>query len=439
MRQVPAQHALRLLLVAVTLLTAAGVAHASEPPTPTLEGEALISDFGSFDPNVTDCNPGGTSTLSFTVSGVASGPYPGRFDESATVSIGPQTEPGELTRGINAGTVVAFDSTFAITSGVTIITGTKHLSAIGAGPFFNHLFTRAVCASFDNHDFDQLVAASGHYIEFALVASYEATIDTGAALISDDGAAATYGQEIWATTADGFGIGANGFIERFFEPPTTVTLSPPDAVNYVDTDHALTATVNSGDAVRGGTVLFSVRGVDTADGSCTTDDNGQCSFTYHGPQLPGADLITACLDRNGNGIGDPEDACGTATKAWTLPSSTPGQVTGGGQVLNAAGADQIAFGFTAKSQSDVIGGTCTIVDPSTNTTLKCLDVTALVQSDSHATFFGHGTLNNVPMMYRIDVDDFGEPGSGRDVFKVEADAGFAVAGVVSRGNIQIHK
>ena len=45
-------------------------------------------------------------------------------------------------------------------------------------------------------------------------------------------------------------------------------------------------------------------------GTCTTDTNGQCSFTYQGPELPGADLITAYPDLNNDGVEEPNELSG---------------------------------------------------------------------------------------------------------------------------------
>ena len=175
-------------------------------------------------------------------------------------------------------------------------------------------------------------------------------------------------------------------------------------------------------------------------GSCTTDSNGQCSFTYQGPNLPGADVITGCADSNGNGSVDAGEPCGEATKAWIAPASTPGQTTGGGQIANTAGAGQIAFGFTAKSDQNGIKGECTVVDPAgpSNTRIKCLDVKTLVQTATHATFFGNATVNGNATTYRIDVDDFAEPGAGSDTFKIQTASGYIASGILTAGNIQVH-
>src|SRR5207249_6686062 len=116
-------------------------------------------------------------------------------------------------------------------------------------------------------------------------------------------------------------------------------------------------------------------------GSCMTDVNGKCSFTYQGPRLPGADLINAYADTNANNTRDLGEPVATpATKAWVLPTSTSGQTTGGGQIFNALHTDKIAFGFNAKSTSTGVKGECTVMDPSSNTIIKCVDATVLVQT-----------------------------------------------------------
>jgi hypothetical protein len=250
-----------------------------------------------------------------------------------------------------------------------------------------------------------------------------------------------------AGTAQLEGVGATTIFEhRFYPspcspvPPTpTVSLSPPDAVNEVGTTHTVTATVadQNGTAVVGTTVLFSTAGSSTVNGKCTTGADGRCSFTYSGPRLPGADLITACADVDGDGSADAGEPCGTATKAWVLPTSTPGQVTGGGQVSNALGNDQVAFGFTAKSTSTGIKGECNLVDPSTDTHIKCQTVASIVRAGNRATIFGHATVNGVTTDYRIDTTDNGEPGAGRDLFEITTGTGYTAGGPLARGNVQV--
>ena len=172
--------------------------------------------------------------------------------------------------------------------------------------------------------------------------------------------------------------------------------------------------------------------------ACTTDSSGQCSLIYQGPGFPGADLITACSDANNNGSVDEHERCITTTQAWVLPTTTAGHITGGGQMFNATGTDYDAFGFTAQSDSSGIKGECTVVDPTASVKIKCLDVTTLTKSGTHTTLFGDATINGAPTTYRIDVDDFGEPGTGHDTFKIQTGSGYRAGGVITNGNIQVH-
>src|SRR5207245_4165736 len=83
--------------------------------------------------------------------------------------------------------------------------------------------------------------------------------------------------------------------------PFRLTLSPAAAVNTVDSKHTVTATVTGafGQPAPGVTVIFQVTGSVNTSGSCVTNASGQCSFTYTGPALPGADAIHAFADTTG--------------------------------------------------------------------------------------------------------------------------------------------
>jgi hypothetical protein len=115
--------------------------------------------------------------------------------------------------------------------------------------------------------------------------------------------------------------------------------------------------------------------------------------------------------------------------------TSPGLATGGGQIP----AD-VTFGFTAKSDENGVKGNCTVIDGTTNppVMVKCLDATTYFQTNSHASFEGNATINGVTTTYRIDVDDFAEPGTGFDTFKIETTSGYTVTGVLSQGNIRVH-
>jgi hypothetical protein len=451
----------RALLVLVTLGLAGGVvlptgtaAADTTPPPPSLNGENFFKGFpfvfpadSSGDFTSGRCNAEGTTTLSGSVSGTASGPYPGTFTEDFTVQFDPPDRLADagayIASPVAVGPVVTFHADFTIVSGATTITGTKDVVLISTNYGYCGRFTGDVT----NDGTTVYPGAQIQAISFDTRATYDAVIHTPSGSYSNKGSAtASYTQEVDEIPGVATWT-AVGFSEFFFAAgpvmplgPASVALSPPDAVNNVGTQHTVTATVRdaAGGAVEGTTVLFDVEGTSTTGGSCTTDAGGQCPFTYGGPALPGADVITACADADGSGSIDAGEPCAEATKAWVLPTTTPGHVTGGGQVLNAAGTDKQAFGFNAKSDQKGVQGACTLVDPSTDITVKCLDVTTVVQSGQHATLFGRATVNDVPTDVRIDVDDHGEPGRGSDTFRIQTSSGYTAGGVLAGGNIQVH-
>ena len=68
------------------------------PAAGAAESPPTLQDEGLFDPNPTvtgSCNAAGTSTIGFSAAGVASGPFPGTFTETGTLTIGPQP-PGTV-------------------------------------------------------------------------------------------------------------------------------------------------------------------------------------------------------------------------------------------------------------------------------------------------------------------------------------------------------
>ena len=80
----------------------------------------------------------------------------------------------------------------------------------------------------------------------------------------------------------------------------SISLSPAEATNPVDTDHTVTAHVTSGNApLAGQVVTFSVTGQNAGalgicmPAGCVTNASGDVSFTYHGHNGPGDDTIKA--------------------------------------------------------------------------------------------------------------------------------------------------
>jgi Bacterial Ig-like domain (group 1) len=225
---------------------------------------------------------------------------------------------------------------------------------------------------------------------------------------------------------------------------TPLTLSPAADTNPVGTTHTVTATVQdaAGQPVPNALVRFSVSGSVTTSGQCTSGTNGKCSFSYQGPQLPGADLISAFVDTDGDGV---QDQClvalgcsnepgATATKAWVLPTSTAGQANGGGQIQSAAG-DKISFGFYAKSAGG-LQGSCNVVEHG-GRMIKCLNVTALVLSGNQATIYGNATDDGAATTYVIHAVDNADPGKGADTFSIQTAGGYSASGTLTAGNVQV--
>ena len=397
---------------------------AQEPGS--LAGETLTAGAafpGTRYTTAAGCDLEGVSTISFTAEGLATGPYPGAFTESGTTTVGPQAAVG-----FPSGPVLSFESTFTIRSGTTTVTGSKRLLTPGT----------ASCITPEEHG----GAAPQYRVEVRTsIVEYSATVtgplgtwlETGTASVSSIDSRLT---EAGPQTVAGFG---ETFLTATRDAePATVVLGPGAAVNEVGTAHTVTATVTtaSGQPVEGAVVAFAVTGAVRAEGSCRTDTSGQCAFSYQGPAFPGADVITAYVDIDSDGGQDGDEPTGQATTAWVLPVSTPGHVTGGGRISHLGRAVQ--FGLEAIRTGDDTKGHCTVTDEVAGTHIRCVTVTVLVQSPTHAVLFGTATQNAQLVRYRIDVDDLNESGAGADSFQIRTDAGYLAAGVLTEGNIQIH-
>ena len=120
-----------LALAAVQVAGANGGDQGNPPPTTrTLVGEEMLVQ----DVTLTiDCDPSRVSTVQYSASGTATGPYPGTFTVHGTVTIAPQTLPGPRT-GTVAGPLQSLHETFTITSALGTVSGTKTLPRTGATP-----------------------------------------------------------------------------------------------------------------------------------------------------------------------------------------------------------------------------------------------------------------------------------------------------------------
>jgi hypothetical protein len=98
----------------------------------------------------------------------------------------------------------------------------------------------------------------------------------------------------------------------------------------------------------------------------------------------------------------------------------------------------VSFGFNAISTtgSAAAKGNCNLIDDARSTHIKCVTVDALVIGANHAIFFGAAWVDGVRTSYRIEVNDFGQPGT-LDTFEIHIGSGYTAAGTLDGGNIQV--
>ena len=243
----------------------------------------------------------------------------------------------------------------------------------------------------------------------------------------------------------------DAFIAKIAElaPPATLTLSPATDTNPVGTSHTVTATVEDafGNPVPDVVVRFTVTGSVSAQGPCTTNSNGQCDFTYQGPDLPGADVITAFADTDGDGTQDAGEPTGAAAKIWVLPVTTPLCeiiITDGGWII-ANNGDKANFGGNAKSsESGATSGQQQFRDrgPAQPMRVNSINVLAIVcDGATEASIYGRATIDGSgSFFFRIKVKDVAEPGAGQDTYWIILANGYnSGEHTLGGGNVQIHR
>jgi Big-like domain-containing protein/beta-propeller repeat-containing protein len=233
-------------------------------------------------------------------------------------------------------------------------------------------------------------------------------------------------------------------------PPATLELEPKAATNRVDTEHCVTATVRdaSGNPVPDIIVRFEVRGAVNTSGSATTDENGQATFCYQGPPLPGADAITAFADTDDDQTQDADEPSDAATKTWILPPTTPLceiSISNGGRIT-AMNGDRATFGGNARSsQSGATQGQEEYQDhgPAQPLNMHSISVLAIVCDGpgQEASIYGDATIDGMgEYPYRIKVRDRGEPGVGRDTYWILLGNGYDSGDrTLEGGNVQIRR
>jgi hypothetical protein len=112
-----------LPLAAVLAMSGAPITGSAQTIAPSLTGEQFVGTVTVMSPN---CTPGSAS-FTYVATGTASGPYPGTFTETGSVTMGPQV--GTSTAGNPTYIIESWTANFTITSPVGTVTGTKSLPA----------------------------------------------------------------------------------------------------------------------------------------------------------------------------------------------------------------------------------------------------------------------------------------------------------------------
>jgi hypothetical protein len=155
-----------VVLGAIVVASPAGAVTVTPP---SLVGEQLFAGpdstggQGLFMTSFT-CNVDQSGVITFSATGVAAGPYPGMFMEKGTVAVGPGTLTG-------SGPVTTLTTDFQISSGTTLITGTKTLVVAPTN--------EGACATFGALGFDMFFVSQVSYTATIQVSPTSVFQDTG--------------------------------------------------------------------------------------------------------------------------------------------------------------------------------------------------------------------------------------------------------------------
>jgi hypothetical protein len=181
---------------------------------------------------------------------------------------------------------------------------------------------------------------------------------------------------------------------------------------------------------------------------CTTDSCNEATDSCdHAP------VNLACDDDDPSTVDicDPTSGC-----EHTVLPSTPGKVTGGGQIpgelaeldilrgTNAGGRANFGFIVQLDENETIPSGNLVYKDKGiVMEDVKATSFESLFIAGNRAIFRGKATVNGVPNVdFMVDITDMGEPGSNPtpppDTFRIVVGNGYTAGGVLLGGNIQVH-
>lgn len=142
---------LRTLLLSICVALVLPVAATAAPPPPTLTGEHFT---GTFSESVGNCDTLPNPVIHYHVSGIATGPYPGTFNETGIIVITPAGT------GLDVASLVDVTAHFTIDSPEGQVDGTKTFVATSTGLGQCHAFTpfeKLKTAKADDLDYDATI------------------------------------------------------------------------------------------------------------------------------------------------------------------------------------------------------------------------------------------------------------------------------------------
>lgn len=172
-------------IIAAGCLAFPAVVGAATPP-PTMTGEFLSALVGSVPGAsvdiVADCNPAGTSTIAWSASGQAFGPYAGTFVETGTATVGVQDGSAGYVNGIALASQLSIDVFYSIDSPTGQVIGSKRLTTTTA-------LKQGACRDLDHFLLpDGTTTATGTYRRLVgQYGSYDAIIVANDAAYLDSG------------------------------------------------------------------------------------------------------------------------------------------------------------------------------------------------------------------------------------------------------------
>jgi hypothetical protein len=121
------------------------------------------------------------------------------------------------------------------------------------------------------------------------------------------------------------------------------------------------------------------------------------------------------------------------------PDCTGGDFVTGGGWIETAGMNRGTFAVAGGLKNGALWGHLQYIDHGTGLKVKGTGVTAYTTTSATTRRIeGTAEIGGKPGTYKIDVADNGEPGR-YDTFSIKLSTGYAAAGKLAGGNIQLHK